>query len=288
MEELRPDATLAVGGDPDWMAVSEDAVWVSISSLNRVTRLDSATNTSGISVAVNKPCSGLAVGYGSLWIPSCGDRSLVRANLKPGNREATVAEAPADSEGCVAVGAGSVWVASDAKGVLSRIDPKTNSVMAKIRIPSGSYSPSSPTAPSGWPLPNTTSWLELIRPAANQVIAQIPVGRNPRFATAGADALWTLNQGDGTISRVNTGTAKVVATIPAGLPGPGGEIAFGFGSVWVTVVGIPVTRIDGPGNKVIRQWHGAGGDSIRAGLARFRWLTSLKAGLVWRVAPDKL
>jgi virginiamycin B lyase len=101
MEELRPDATLAVGGDPDWMAVSEDAVWVSISSLNRVTRLDSATNTSGISVAVNKPCSGLAVGYGSLWIPSCGDRSLVRANLKTGNREATVAEAPADAEGCV-------------------------------------------------------------------------------------------------------------------------------------------------------------------------------------------
>jgi virginiamycin B lyase len=126
-----------------------------------------------------------------------------------------------------------------------------------------------------------------IDPIANQVIAQIPVGRNPRFATAGAHALWTLNQGDGTISRVNTSTAKVVATIPAGLPGPGGEIAFGFGSVWVTVVGIPVTRIDSAGNKVIRQWHGAGGDSIRAGLGSV-WLTSLKAGVVWRVAPDKL
>ena len=62
MEESRPDATFIVGGDPDWMAVSDDAVWVSIASLNRVTRLDAATNASGISVAVNNPCSGLAVG----------------------------------------------------------------------------------------------------------------------------------------------------------------------------------------------------------------------------------
>lgn len=48
-----------------------------------------------------------------------------------------------------------------------------------------------------------------------------------------------------------------------------------------------MTRIDSAENKVIRQWHGTGGDSIRAGLGSI-WLTSLKAGLVWRVAPGKL
>jgi len=286
MEELRPNATFAVGGDPDWMAVSDDAVWVSISTLNRVTRLDSATNTISISVAVSEPCSGLAVGYGSLWIPACGDRSLVRANLKTGNREATIALAPADSEGCIAVGAGSVWLASDAKGVLSRIDPNTNSVAASIAIPSGSYCPVFADG-SVWVTSSEHNVVSRIDPAANQVIAQVPVGNKPRFATAGGGALWTLNQGDGTISRVNTRTAEVVATISAGLPGAGGEIAFGFGSVWVTLVGIPLTRIDSAGNKVIRQWHGAGGDSIRAGLGSI-WLTSLKAGLVWRVAPDRL
>jgi len=286
MQQLRPDATFAVGGDPDWMAVSDDAVWVSISSLNRVTRLDGATNAIGIAVTVNEPCSGLAVGYGSLWIPACGDRTLVRANLKTGNREATIAAAPADSEGCIAVGAGSVWLASDAKGVLSRIDPDTNSVTASIAIPSGSYCPVFADG-SVWVTSSEHNVVARIDPAANQVTAQIPVGNKPRFATAGAGAVWTLNQGDGTVSRVNTRTGEVVATISAGLPGAGGEIAFGFGSVWITLAGIPVTRIDSAGNKVIRQWHGAGGDSIRAGLGSI-WLTSLKAGLVWRVRPDKL
>jgi len=286
MEELRPDATFAVGGDPDWMAVSDDAVWVSIASLNRVTRLDAATNSSGISVAVNNPCSGLAVGYGSLWIPACGDHALVRADLKTGKLEATIAAAPADSEGCIAVGAGSIWLASDAKGVLARIDPNTNSVIARIAIPSGSYCPVFADG-SVWVTSSEHNVVARIDPAADQVVQQITVGRNPRFATAGASALWTLNQGDGTISRVNTRNSEVVATIPAGLPGPGGEIAFGFGSVWVTLFGIPVTRIDSAENKVIRQWHGTGGDSIRAGLGSI-WLTSLKAGLVWRVAPGKL
>ena len=28
MKDLVPDATFQVGGDPDWMAVTEDAVWV--------------------------------------------------------------------------------------------------------------------------------------------------------------------------------------------------------------------------------------------------------------------
>jgi DNA-binding beta-propeller fold protein YncE len=126
-----------------------------------------------------------------------------------------------------------------------------------------------------------------VDPASNQIAAQIPVGKNPRFATSGAGAVWTLNQGDGTLSRVDTRSAKVVAVIPAGLAGYGGEIAFGFGSVWVTMMRIPVTRIDAATNLVVRQWHGAGGDSIRAGLGSI-WLTDLKGGLVWRISPDQL
>lgn len=286
MEELRADVTFATGGDPDWMAVANDAVWVSISSLNRVTRLDGSTNAIGVSVAVNDPCSGLAAASGSLWIPSCGDHTLVRANLQTGRIEATIAASPADSEGCIAVGADSVWLTSDAKGVLSRIDPKTNSVVATIALPSGSYCP---VFADGflWVTSSDHSVLTHIDPATNHVVRQIPVGKNPRFATAGAGAVWTLNQGDSTISRVDTRTAKVVATIAEGLAGHGGEIAFGFGSVWITMIGVPVTRVDVATNTVVRQWHGDGGDSIRAGLGSI-WLTHLKGGLVWRISPGRL
>jgi len=44
MTELHPLATFAVGGDPDWRAVTPDAVWVTTSSKNKVFRLDAATS----------------------------------------------------------------------------------------------------------------------------------------------------------------------------------------------------------------------------------------------------
>ena len=110
MAELVPSATFAVKGRPDWMAVTEDAVWVTSSSVNHVVRLDAKTNQSGTIVNVAKPCAGLAVGFGSLWIPSCGDHTVVRVNAETGAPQATIAVGPADSEGGIAVGDGSVWI----------------------------------------------------------------------------------------------------------------------------------------------------------------------------------
>jgi DNA-binding beta-propeller fold protein YncE len=153
-------------------------------------------------------------------------------------------------------------------------------------VPSGSFCP---VFADGfvWLTSTEHSLLSKVDPSNNRVLATIPVGRHSRFATAGAGSVWTLNQGDGTISRVDTKRGKLVASIPAGLSGHGGEITFGFRSVWVTLDRTPVTRIDAQSNSITRQWIGAGGDSIRAGLGSI-WLTNLKAGLAWRISPDSL
>ena len=66
----------------------------------------------------------------------------------------------------------------------------------------------------------------------------------------GGGAIWTLNQGDGTVSRIDVRTKKLVTNIDAGVPGGGGEIAYGEGSVWVTVFEFPLTQIDPDTNKV--------------------------------------
>jgi hypothetical protein len=58
---LHPIATFQVGGDPDWMAVAEDAVWVTSSALSRVVQLKATSNTIGLAISVKEPCSGLAV-----------------------------------------------------------------------------------------------------------------------------------------------------------------------------------------------------------------------------------
>jgi len=59
MEELPKTATITVKGDPDWLAVTSDAVWVTSENTDSVIRLDPGKNRVGTQVKVNKPCSGL-------------------------------------------------------------------------------------------------------------------------------------------------------------------------------------------------------------------------------------
>ena len=286
MADVHPLATFEVEGSPDWMVISDDAVWVTSASANHVVRLDAKTNRPTTIVTVSKPCSGLAAGFGSIWIPSCGSQQLVRVDPQTGKTQAEIPVSPADSEGGIAVGAGSVWMASDKKGVLSRIDPQTNRVAAQITIPSGSFAPAFADG-AVWITSTEHNLLTRVDPQSNKATTSIPIGPQPRFLTVGAGSVWTLNQGDGTISRVDTKSNKLVATIEVGIPGTGGEIAFGDGSVWATVFQIPMSRIDPATNAVVRQWTGLGGDSIRVGHGSV-WLTDLAHGKVWRLDPKQL
>jgi DNA-binding beta-propeller fold protein YncE len=281
MTELKPDAEFAVSGHPDWMAVTDDAVWVTSSSANHVVRLDAKSNAPGVIITLLKPCSGLAIGFGSLWIPSCGAHNLVRADAETGAVEATISVSPADSEGGIAVGAGSVWLVTSAASELDRIDAATNAVIARITIPKGSFNPIF-AGDSIWVASNEGNALVRVSPKTNTVVGSTPIGPKPRFLTQGEGSIWILNQGDGTVSRVDAESGKLLATIPAGIPGLGGEIAYGGGSVWATVFGFPITRIDPARNKVVQQWSGKGGDSIRYAHGSV-WLTFLASGKVWRL-----
>src|SRR5207237_4633662 len=102
----------------------------------------------------------------------------------------------------------------------------------------------------------------------------------------GGGAIWTLNQGDGTVSRIDVRTKKLVTNIDAGLPGSGGEIAYGEGFVWVTVFEFPLTQIDPATNKVIKQWAGSGGAAVRVGHGSV-WLSNLRQQNVWRIDPKQ-
>jgi len=289
--KLKPDAVFSLPGVPDWLAIDEH-VWVSNSPKNTVHRLDPKTNTvlATIEAGVH-PCSGLAAGFGSLWVPTCGDtagagKGLVRVSLKDGKVEATLPFEVPDSEGGIVTGAGSVWVMTDAKGTLTRIDPATNKAVAEIYVAPGSY-----TVAFGdntvWVTSTEKSVLTRVNARSNVVEETIPVGPRPRFLAVGEGSVWTINQGDGSISRVDIKTNKVVATIEAGIPGNGGEIAVGEGSVWVTSFEYPITRIDVATNKVVQQFYGDGGDAIRFGLGSV-WLSNLRAANVWRLDPKRI
>lgn len=288
--KLKPDAVFSLPGVPDWLAIDEH-VWVSNSPKNTIHRLDPKTNTvvSTIEVGLH-PCSGLAAGFGSLWVPLCGDKTggkgLARVSLKDGKVEATLPFEVPESEGGLATGAGSVWVMTDKNGALARIDPATNKAVAEIPVAPGSYTVAF-ADDTVWVTSTEKSVLTRVNARTNVVEETIPVGPRPRFLAVGEGSVWTINQGDGSISRVDIKTNKVVATIEAGIPGNGGEIAVGDGSVWVTSFEFPLTRIDASTNKVVQQFHGDGGDAVRFGLGSV-WLSNLRAANVWRLDPKRI
>jgi virginiamycin B lyase len=126
-----------------------------------------------------------------------------------------------------------------------------------------------------------------VDPKTEKVIAKIPVGPTPRFLAEGLGSIWTLNQGDGSVSRIDPKTNKVAATIEVGVPGEGGDIAVGEGAVWVTAIGKPLSKIDAGTNRVLTQYVGKGGDALRVGLGSI-WLSNHEMHEVWRVDPKGL
>ena len=287
LTSIKPAAVFLVGGTPDWQAVTDDAVWVSNAPLNLVHRLDIRTNQIAANIGVGKkPCSGLAAGFGSIWVPNCGDKTVSRIDIATNAVVATIAATPAESEGGIAASDDSIWLVTDARGKLSRIDPKSNKVIAEVEIPAGSASVVYGDG-AVWVTTPGKNMLTRVDAVTAQVTDSIPVGPGPRFEAYGAGAIWTLNQGDGSVSRVDTKSRKETARIEVGIPGEGGEIAFGFDHVWATVFGIPISEIDPEANQVVRQWVGKGGDSIRVAHGSI-FLSNLSQHNVWRIDPKGL
>ena len=282
MSALTPVAVFPVEGVPDWLVVTKDAVWVSNKPKNTV-RLDATTNKVTDTITVGtKPCSGIAAGFGSVWVPNCGDASLSRVDMKTRAVVATIPVGPAHTEGGIAVSEDSIWMLSDPKGILSRIDPKTNTVRQQVEVAPGSFACVYGDG-AVWLTSTEKSVVQRVDAKTGKVTDTIPVGPHPRFLTIGGGAVWTLNQGDGTVTRVDTKQRATVAQIQVGVPGGGGEISYGNGSVWLTVFQIPLTRIDAETNKVVQQWTGPGGDAVRVGHDSV-WLSNLREQNVWRLS----
>src|SRR4029077_4051521 len=92
-----------------------------------------------------------------------------------------------------------------------------------------------------WITGGAANLLTAVDARTGDVRAAIPVGPMPRFFTAGAGSIWTLTQGDGTVARIDALTKRVTATIAVGIPGRGGDIAWGADSIWATLLGAPLT-----------------------------------------------
>lgn len=127
---IKPTATFKVGGTADWVLVTDNAVWVASTKPYAVRRIDPAINGIVATVKVSREaCSGLASGFGSIWVPVCGKKpALVRIDAAKNAISATLPIRPAGPEGGIATSEDSVWMVTDKNGTLTRIDPSVNNV----------------------------------------------------------------------------------------------------------------------------------------------------------------
>jgi streptogramin lyase len=270
----------------EWIGVA-DLLLVPNPEKGTLDRLDPKTNKLTEPVpGVAKPCGGAVAAFGSVWVPSCADQSLLRIDSKKWEVSAKIASGAATAPWALAADANSVWIFSDNRTTLSRVDPDQNQVVAEIRLPAGCT-----TLAFGetalWAACPTEDRVLRINPQTNLVEKRIEVSARPRALALGENSVWVLCQKDGKVDRIDPKTNKVSKSIELGVPGAAGGIAFGQGSVWVTLEGFPLTRIDPQTEKVVQQFWGPGGGAIQIGVNAV-WLSNLQAGTLWRLDPKRV
>jgi streptogramin lyase len=280
--ELVPTATLALGKTADWVAVTSDAVWVGSTGPFAVHRIDPKTNRVIAAVTLaGAPCAGLAVGFGSLWVPLCTPTpSLAKIDLAGNRLSATFSIGAAAAEAGITVDDRGVWLVTGKDGNLVRVDPTSGALQATVRIAAGSYNPHY-SAGTVWISQAEGAQLTAVDAQSLKVTATVATGPNPRFLTAGGGAVWTLDQGDGAVTRIDVRTLRTTS-IALHTPGRGGDIKFDAGLVWSTMPKMPLSVIDAKSSKLLCQWAGPGGDSLGLGFGSI-WLTNYDAGSVARI-----
>lgn len=71
----------------------------------------------------------------------------------------------------------------------------------------------------------------------------VPVGPSPRFLDVGFGAVWVMNQGDGSVSRIDPGSGEAEQIAMAGSAIGGGDLTVGTDAVWLRTDSL-VIRID--------------------------------------------
>jgi len=290
--EDKATATITIEGYPDWVEIEANSVWISNEGLNVMQRVDPRTNKIVASVIVDKPCVAFTVGYGSVWVASCGNQSIVRISLASNTIQATILLSIADTEGSIVASEGSVWVLSDKKGKLSRINKRTNKVETTIDVAPNSFATAagfgSILITNTGDNPEANGFVQRIDPKSNKVAATIEVGKQPRFLAVGEGGVWTLNQTDGSVTRIDPSTNKAVATILCDVPGTGGDIASGEGYVWVRAKKELLLKIDPKENKVVEIFGSpAGSGAVRAEHGSV-WVTAHDINKIWRINPRSI
>ena len=279
--QLKPDAVipveLAAGAVP-----SPEGIFIPAPQTRAIVPVRAGNNSAGTPIPIGQaPCGPIAIAFDALWTGVCDGTGVVRIDVAH-NVSATVPLAPSEPSGGLAVAAGSIWLATDVKGVVSRLDPATNDAVAEVYVAPKPFAVVA-DQDAVWVTSEAGDVLTRIDAHTNVTIERIKVGPRPGPLAIGDGSVWTLNRGDGSVSRVDLKSNKVVNTITVDESIAAGTIAAGEGAVWISAPGVPLVRIDPRTNRVTHKFTGAGGGALVVGHGSL-WVNA-GPGVTWRVDP---
>ncbi len=284
---LKAENEIPAAGKPEWLFFERSAYFPNASGgLDQVDAKTAKVTASAKDIA--KPCGGMISAFTSFWIASCADGSLRRLDSKTLKEKAKIVTGTASVPSAIAASADSVWMITDDRTTLSRVDPDTNAVVGEMRVPVGCRSLLFAETSIWLACPNENKVFR-INPATNVLMNEVEVSSQPEALASGEGSIWVLCKKDGKVDRIDPKTNKVAKSIDLGVPGVGGSIAVGEGSVWVTMTGFPLTRINPTAEKeaVVQQFIGSGGGAITT-TAGAIWLSNVAQGTVWKIDPRRI
>jgi glutamine cyclotransferase len=122
------------------LRASKDALWVTVHATSTLLKLDPSTLETLETIPVGSGPQFLALGEGAVWTLDQAGGTVTRVDLATSKVTATIpVDAGAVQGGDIAVGGGFVW-ARVTDGLVAKIDPATDTVVARYGPPAGSGS----------------------------------------------------------------------------------------------------------------------------------------------------
>ncbi len=233
-------------GFVDFMTTNGQYIWITNPDENVVQCFNHLQAAPIYATPVAKAAGVPVYAFASIWVASLSEQAIYRIHPETGTILAVIETGLGDLTGEFSLAASpqGVWVVC-ANGKLCMIDPVQAKVTTTLTVAPDSYNL---TYGDGalWLSNQSQDSVQRIDVHHLDTQQYIAVGKKPVFLAYAEQAVFTLNQSDGTVSKIDTllNTCVTTVQLPEQAKGDGGDITVSHGKVWVRTTHILLIQLD--------------------------------------------
>ena len=249
----RARKAVAVGRQPDAIALDSSAAWVANGGSATITRIDTSTLASSTIGGFQLPPYALATGAGRVWATE-ETQGLVSVDVTTQTPSTPVPlQAPGGvtySAQGIAYGFGSLWIGGGLPDGLTllRVDPATQRIVASVRVGSFARHSIAIDKHGVWVSDQLDNRVVEVDPDTMRIVRRVSIG-GPTGIAVGGGSLWVCGADDRGVWRLRERNRYRSPTLIATGAQPV-AVAIGRGAVWTAVADGTLARIDPASNAV--------------------------------------